>query len=84
MANLDREGSGKDLWIEAYACCLQCVAEASTGQSWVMEGQEMAPQVSPLAEAFLSATGRHVSPSVLWECWPLKYDIVPRQPMDEV
>ena len=44
----------------------------------------MAPQVSPLVEAFLSATGRHVSPSILWECWPPKHDIVSRQPMDEV
>ena len=81
---LDREGSREDLWIEAYACCLQHVAEASTGWSWVTEGEGMAPQVSPLAQAFLSTTGRHVSPSILRECWPPKHDIVPRQPMDEV
>ena len=82
--SLDREGTGEDLWIEAYACCLQCMVEASTGWSWVTEGEGMAPQVSPLAQVFLSATGRHVSPSILWECWPPKHDIVPRQPMDEV
>ena len=80
----DREGSKEDLWIEAYACCLQRVAEASTGRSWVTEGEGMAPQVSPLAQAFLSATGRHVSPSILQECWPPKHDIVPRQPMNEL
>ena len=81
---LDQEGSKEDLWIEAYACYLQRIVEASTGWSWVMEGGGMAPQVSPLAQAFLSATGRCVSPSILWECWPPKHDIVPRQPMDEV
>ena len=60
------------------------VAEASSGRSWVTEGEGMAPQVSPLAQAFLSAMGRHVSLSILWECWPPKHDIVPRQPMNEV
>ena len=81
---LDREGNREDLWIEAYACCLQRVVEASARRSWVTEGEGMAPQVSPLAQAFLSATGRHVSPSILRECWPPKHNIVPRQPMNEV
>ena len=80
----DREGSREDLWIEAYACCLQHMVEASTGCSWVTEGEGMAPQVSPLAQAFLSTTGRHVSPSILQECWPPKHDIVPRQPMNKL
>ena len=44
---LDREGSREDLWIEAYTCCLQRMAQASTGWSWVTEGEGMAPQVSP-------------------------------------
>ena len=60
------------------------MAEASTGRSWVTEGEGMAPQVSPLAQAFLSATGRCVSLSILRECWPLKHNIVPMQPVDEV
>ena len=60
------------------------VAEASTGRSWVTEGEGMAPQVSPLVQAFLSTTRRRVSPSILWECWPPRQNIVPRQPMDEV
>ena len=84
---LDRDdcgGSRKDLWIEAYACCLQHMAEALTGQSWVAEGEGMAPCISPLTQAFLSAMGRHISPSILWECWPPKHDIVPRQPMSEI
>ena len=44
----------------------------------------MVPQVSPLVQAFLAATGRHVSPSILHECWPPKHSIIPRQPVDEV
>ena len=78
------EGSREDLWIEAYACCLQRIAEASTGRSWVAEKEGMSPGVSPLTQAFLSATGRHISPAILRECWPPKHDIVPRQPMNEV
>ena len=84
---LDRDnckGSREDLWIEAYACCLQCIAEASTGWSWVTEGEGMAPCVSPLTQVFLSTAGRRISPAILWECWPPKHDIVPRQPMSEI
>ena len=77
---LDREGSRKDLWIEAYACSLQCVAEVATGRSWVTEGEGMVPQVSPLVQVFLMATGRHMSPHALHECWPPKHSIIPRQP----
>ena len=69
----DHEGSREDLWIEAYTCCLQCMAEASTGWSWVAAGEGMAPRVSPLTQAFLSAMGRRISPSILWECWPPQY-----------
>ena len=46
--------------------------------------RESTPHVSPLTQAFLSATGRHISPSILRECWPPKHDIVPRQPMSEI
>ena len=80
----DRVGSREDLWIEAYACCLQHMAEASTGWSWVAEGEGMAPCVSPLTQAFLSAMGRCISPSILQECWPPKHDIVLRQPMSKI
>ena len=43
----------------------------------------MVPQVSPLVQAFLMATGRHMSPHALHECWPLKRSIIPRQLVDE-
>ena len=80
----DCEGSREDLWIEAYACCLQCMAKASTGWSWVAAGEGMTPRISPLTQVFLSAMGRHISPSILRECWPPKHDIVPRQPMSKI
>ena len=80
----DREESREDLWIEAYACCLQSMAEALTRQSWVAEGEGMAPCISPLTQEFLSTMGRRIRPSILQECWPPKHDIVPRQPMSKV
>ena len=84
MAAPGQRGKKEDLWIEAYICCLQHVVEASARCSWVTEGEGMAPQVSPLVQAFLSAMGRRVSPSIVRECWPLKNDIVPRQPTNLV
>ena len=44
----------------------------------------MVPQVSPLVQAFLTATGRCVSPPILCECWPPEHSIIPRQPVDEI
>ena len=77
---LDKEGNKEDLWAEAYACCLQRMAEASVGCSWETKGEGMIPQVSPLVQAFLTAMGRSVSPSMVRECWPSKNDNIPRQP----
>ena len=68
----DHEVSREDLWTEAYTCCLQRIAKASTGQSWVAEGEGMTPRVSPLTQAFLSTMGRQINPAILWECWPRK------------
>ena len=84
MAAPGQRGKKEDLWIEAYTCCLQCMVEASAGCSWVTEGEGMAPQVSPLVQAFLSTMGRSISPSIVRECWPLKNDIIPRQPTNLV
>ena len=70
--------------MEAYACCLQRMVEASIRCSWETEGEGMVPQVSPLVQAFLTTMGRSVSPSSVRECWPSKNDIVPRQPMNIV
>ena len=76
--SLDQEGSREDLWTEAYMHSLQCMAEAATGWSWMTEGGGMVPQVSPLVQAFLTATGRRVSPCILCECWPPEHNIIPR------
>ena len=84
MAAPGQRGKKGNLWTEAYACCLQWVAEASTRHSWETKGEEMVPQVSPLVQAFLTTTGRSVSPSSVRECWLSKNDIVPRQPMNIV
>ena len=70
--------------MEAYMRSLQHVVEVATGWAWMMEGRGMVPQVSPLVQAFLMATGRHVSPRILRECWPPEHNIIPRQPMDEI
>ena len=67
---LNQEGEKQDLWTEAYACSLQRVAEAATGRSWITEGEGMVPQISPLVQVFLAATGRHMSPHTIRECWP--------------
>ena len=81
---LDKEGKKEDIWTEAYACCLQRVAEASTRRSWETEVEGMVPQISPLVQAFLTAMGRSISPSSVRECWLSKNDIIPRQPMNLV
>ena len=65
-------------------CSLQRVTEAATRRSWVTEGKGMVPQISPLVQAFLMATGRHVSPHVLHDCWPPEHSIIPRQSTDDI
>ena len=81
---LDREGTKDDLWTEAYACSLQHMAEVAAGWSWVTEGEGMVPQISPLVQAFLVATGRHVDPHILHKCWPPEHSIIPREPSNEI
>ena len=34
----------RQLWIEAYVCALQCVAEASVGQRWITEKGRVSPK----------------------------------------
>ena len=51
----------KQLWIEAYTCALQHMAEASVGQRWITEKGTRVPKVSKLVEIFLNATGMRVS-----------------------
>ena len=65
-------------------CALQCVAEASVGRFWVMEGDTMVPQVSNLVETFLASTGTHISPHIIKECLPLPQGETPQQDLDGI
>ena len=74
----------RQLWIEAYVCALQCVAEASVGQRWIMERGTRVPKVSRLVEIFLNATGMQVSPDIIWQCWPVQHENTPAQNLEGI
>ena len=57
--------------MEAYACALQCVAEASVGQRWIVYRGVRVPKISRLVEVFLHAMGTRVSPDIIRQCWPV-------------
>ena len=72
-----RESRGENKrqsWIEAYACALQCVAEASMGQRLITERGTRVPKISRLVEIFLNATGTRVSPNIIWQCLPVQHE----------
>ena len=49
IGNWLRESDEEDerqLWIEAYACALQCMAEASVGQRWISERGIRVPKIA--------------------------------------
>ena len=61
-----RQTKKKDIrqfWIEAYACALQRVAEASVGRRWIAFEGIRVPKISRVVEVFLHATG----PVYLWK-----------------
>ena len=78
----DCDMSERQKWIEAYACMLQHLVEASVGHSWTMEGQSMTPEVSKLVDTFLAAMGIHMSPHIIRECWPMPPDDIPQQNLE--
>ena len=54
----ERSGEGeRQLWIEAYVCALQCMAEASMGWRWIMEKGTWVPKISRFVKIFLNVTG---------------------------
>ena len=67
------------LWIEAYACALQCVAEASMDRRWITEGGIRVPKIARVVEIFLNATATWVSPNIIWQCWPAQHENTPVQ-----
>ena len=64
----------RQLWIEAYACALQCVAEASVGRRWISERGIRVPKITRVVEIFLNATGTWVSPDRIRKCWPTQHE----------
>ena len=82
-----RESNDEDerqIWIEAYACALQCMAEASVGQRWIAYRGIRVPKISRLVEIFLHATGTLVSPDIIHQCWPAWHDETPVQNLDGI
>ena len=82
-----RESSGENKrqsWIEAYVCALQCVAEASMGQRWIMERGTRVPKISRLVEIFLNATRTWVSPNIIQQCWPVQCKNTPVQSLEGI
>ena len=70
------------LWIEAYTCALQCMAEASVGRRWVTERGIRVPKITRVVEIFLNATGTRVSPNIIWQCWPAWREDMPVQNLE--
>ena len=68
-----RQTKKKDIrqfWIEAYMCALQRVAKASVGRRWIAFEGIRVPKISRVVEVFLHATGTHVPPERICQCWP--------------
>ena len=59
----------RQFWIEAYACALQRVAEASIGRRWIVFEGRRVPKISRVVEVFLHATGY---------LWKESVSVVPR------
>ena len=49
------------------------------GQCWVMEGEDMVPKVSSLAETFMAMMGMHMPPHVVQQCWLVLCNETPGQ-----
>ena len=60
----------RQFWIEAYACALQRVAEASVGRRWIAHEGIRVPKISRVVEVFLHATGTRVPLDIIRQCWP--------------
>ena len=74
----------RQLWIEAYACALQHVAEASVGRRWITEKGERVPKVCRLVKIFLNSTGTRVSPDIILQCWPAQCENTPMQNLEGI
>ena len=82
-----RQTKKKDIrqfWIEAYACALQRVAEASVGRRWIAHKGIRVPKISKVVEVFLHATGTHVPPDIICQCWLARQTETPMQNLDGI
>ena len=73
------EEDEQQLWIEAYACALQRVAEASVGRKWISKRGIRVPKITRVVEIFLNATGMWVPPNRIRKCWPTWRNNIPVQ-----
>ena len=83
LRDSDKEDE-RQLWIEAYVCTLQRVAEASMGQRWVMEGGIRVPKIARVVEIFLNATRTRVSSNIIRQCWPARRESTPVQNLEGI
>ena len=74
----------RQFWIEAYACALQLVAEASVGRRWIAHKGIRVPKISRVVEVFLHATRTCVPPEIIHQCWPARRTETPMQNLDGI
>ena len=74
----------RQFWIEAYACALQRMAEASVGRRWIAHKGIRVPKISRVVEVLLHATGSHVPPDIIRQCWPTQRTETPMQNLDGI
>ena len=82
-----RQTKKKDIrqfWIEAYACALQRVAEASMGRRWIAHKGIRVPKISRVVEVFLHATGSCVPSDIIRQCWPAQPTEMPVQNLEGI
>ena len=79
-----RKKDDQQLWIEAYACALQHVAEASMGRRLITYKGIRVPKISRVVEVFLQATGTRMPPDIIRQCWPAHRTKTPMQNLDGI
>ena len=77
----DVEGHGWDTqeWMEAYACTLQCSAEAAEGRCLTPNGNDFFPRFPLLVEAFTSKLKVEILPASAVNCWDHLPVYIPHQ-----
>ena len=79
-----RKNNNRQFWIEAYACALQRVAEASIGRRWIAFEGRRVPKIARVVEVFLHATGTRVPPERIRQCWSARRAEIPKQSLEGI